>query len=346
MTEDVKRMSVEWDIRKELFDGLHRWPLVLLAFLLGSAAGWLTGSLSPGPYRAEFELYIAYSADRIYRNPDDYKNWQLSELEIYLYSDEMMQSTLDRLKLQDPSWSSVAIADLRPGLHTYWRNAGKWRLVAEWDDPGKAAQVATAWGEAVLANVHTAIDQGRQALELGDRIRAYSHEEVIITQRSARLAQTATAFAGWKAAAARAPVGQTLTVLERWQLQSLAAGLADLNPSAQILLDQFPMPDASHREVIPWIELAELTAADEMAALKAQETDLAVHRDQLTHQWETASAASHNLTVDLTVERIANVPPHGVPVRTSAQLSLVGGVAGLLVWGLAWLAIYRREARR
>jgi hypothetical protein len=346
MIENANRINMEWNIRKELFEVLHGWPRIALVFLLGSLLGWIVGNVLPGQYRAEFEMYVAYSADRIYRNPDDYKNWQLSELEIYIYSDDMLNSTLGRLQQVDGYWSQFTIADIRPGLHTYWRNAGKWRLVAEWDEPDRAAQIASAWGAAVIENTKMAIQQGGMAQEMADRIRAFSREEVIVTQRAAHLAQTAQSFAAWKTTALQTPTGQTLTTLERWKLQSLAAGLADLNPSAEILLDQFPLPDASHREVVPWVELAELTVADELAAMQAQGADLAVRRDQLTHEWEAAMSASRNLTVDLMVEQIANIAPEGVVVRNSAQLSLAGGVLSLLVFGLGWLAIASRRARR
>ncbi len=338
-------MNNAWNIRSEIYDLLHRWPLVFLVFLLGSLLGWGAGWLVPSPYRAEFELYVAYNGDRIYRNSDDYKNWQLSELEIYIYSDDMLASALDRLRQTDAYWNDFSVTEIRPALHTYWRNAGKWRLVAEWDQPERAAQIASAWGAAVVENTRQAVEQGRLAMELGDRIRALSREEAQLAQRIARLAGISRALIDWKSAASLTASDRPLDVLERWRLQSLAAGFSDLNPAAQILLTQYPPADAPVQEVIPWADLLSQTVADEQTNLQGQEAELAQRREELTRQWEAASGTSRNLTADLYVEQIADITPKGEPVRITASLALIGGLLGLLGGAFWWLTGARRKTQ-
>ena len=338
-------MTTDWNIRDEWFNLLHRWYLVALAFMVGALLGWALAFIVPSPYRAEAELYIAYNGDGIYRNPDDYKNWQLGELEIYIYSDEMLETALQELRQVDAYWNDIDTAGFRPALHTYWRNAGKWRLVVEWNDPLRAEQAALAWSEAVIRNSATAIDHGREAQILADRIRAFTTEEVSISAGSARLGSITTALNEWQTASAQAGTAQPLAVLERWRLQSLAAGLADVSPAAVLLLNDFPTDDAGRAEFETWASMALETIGVEKESLLARDADLKTRRDTLTRDWEQASLASRNLTTDLTVERLANIVPEGEPVRPSGQMALTGGVLAVLLLGLWGLAVVRKARR-
>ncbi len=54
---------------------------------------------------------------------------------------------------------------------------GKWRLVAEHDDPVRAAQLLIAWQDVVVEQVHTAVAQAQSALLLNDELKATADEE-------------------------------------------------------------------------------------------------------------------------------------------------------------------------
>src|SRR5512139_1950407 len=129
--------TYDWNLRANILGNAHRWPVVMLFVLAGSLLGLLLAFLWPTPYRAEAGLQVAYNADVHPRNPDDFKNWQMEQLDVLIHSDEVLHETLARLQSQDPSWNSYTLDEIRSKVHTYWRNAGEWRLVAEAPTPAQ-----------------------------------------------------------------------------------------------------------------------------------------------------------------------------------------------------------------
>lgn len=339
-------MVNEWNVRLELLEIAHRWHWVFLAFLLGSALGWGAGLVFPTPYRAETELYIAYNGDATFRNPDDYKNWQLGELETYITSDDVLRAMLDRLVEQDEYWASMSIQELRSQLQTYWRNAGKWRLVAQADQSIHAEQLATTWGDVVTHKVSQAIENGWQVLELSDRNHLLLTRQFDIAQEALVLSHTLEALNAWLLGARQADNQAAVEPLERWRLLSLVASSLQLNPVDASLLEEAPPTQAPVQDYLPWVERAALGAQGQLANLQNQLQDIEAQRQEITEQWEAASAASRNLTVYLTLERITENEIRGVPVRLSSTLALVGGILGALVWAFVWLArpLRRRAA--
>ena len=105
-----------WDIRTEILMAGHRWYWVVASFLLGALLGWIISLFWPAPfravqdvyvglnaYRATRDLYIAEVAGEQFRNLDDYKNWQMGQLNSLALSDEFLSETLIQLQGIDPS---------------------------------------------------------------------------------------------------------------------------------------------------------------------------------------------------------------------------------------------------
>src|SRR5574341_1699883 len=179
----------EWKLRTEILEITHRWPQVLIAFLLGSLLGWGVGLIFPTAHRAQSDIYVAYNGDAIYRNPDDYKNWQFSELEAYSVSNDVLDETLKRLVERDPYWRTVSNDQLREHLRIYWRDAGKWRLVAEWHEQAHATHLAQAWTDAVMEKTSQAAEHAREVLMLDAQVKAYARDEVSLRLLTAQLSQ-------------------------------------------------------------------------------------------------------------------------------------------------------------
>ena len=91
-------MLTESTLRDEILHRAHFWPLPFLVFLAGCLLGWGAALLWPSPYRAETTLHVSYNADSIFRNPDDYKNWQMEELNTLVLAKGTLQETLARLE--------------------------------------------------------------------------------------------------------------------------------------------------------------------------------------------------------------------------------------------------------
>lgn len=336
-------MSYNWNLRADILEISHRWTLPFFAFLIGSLIGIGVSFLLPSPYRAESDLYIAYNADGVYRNPDDYKNWQLGELEAFTSSEHILNETLDRLKAEDSYWEDTTTEELRRKLHTYWRNAGKWRLVAKDSDPGHTTQLVRVWREVIIDEVTGATSQAAVMLDLDTQIKGVINSKVAVDTQLTQLTQMKAALDTW--------VGgekgqQPLNILERWHLQTIATNIATYNPVALPLLEEIPPPEAPARDYLPWVERLIVVMQGDLMIIQELSATLTSQHDALTLDWEEASDASHGLTAFLVVEPLSESNLIAKPVRRTSQLALVGGLLGVLIWGLFWLGRPVRESRK
>jgi hypothetical protein len=335
----------EWNLRTEILEITHRWPQVVIAFLLGSLLGWGVGLVFPTTHRAQSEIYVAFDGDAIYRNPDDYKNWQFSELEAYILSDDVLGETLKRLGEQDPYWRNISAEQLREHLRIYWRNAGRWRLVAEWREQVHATHLARTWTDVLLQKTNLAAGHAGNVLLLDSQVKAHAREEVTLRTRSSQLTQLRDALQAWRDDQNPRP-NQPLERLDRWRLQYLAASLEGLVPVELGLLVQLPPPEAAAEEYFLIVDQA-LTALDvQLEVEDHQYAELTAHLSELQAKLDEETKASHNLTASLTVERFSSEVSTAQPVRLTSQMALVGGVLGVLAWALAFLGKLFRKARR
>ena len=335
----------EWNLRTEIFEIAHRWPQVFIAFLLGSLMGWGAGFIFPTSHRAQSELYVAYNGDAIYRNPDDYKNWQFSELDAYIVSNDVLSETLKQLGEQDAFWQGISNAQLQPHLHTYWRNAGRWRLVADWREQVHAKQLAQTWTAVVLEKTNQAAVHAATVLALDAQIGAVSREEVNLKLRVTQLSQMGSTLQTWRDT--HNSQGSTpLDTLSRWRLQFLGSSMAGMVPGEFALLEQFPPLEAATEAYLPAVEQAIVALDGQLAVEQPQLADLTAQREELEKKREEESKASHNLTANLQVEPFSDKVSPAVPVRATSQMAIVGGALGVIVWGLVWLGRPLRKAGR
>jgi len=269
----------------EILDISHRWSQVFLAFLLGSLLGWGAAFLFPTPYRAQNDLYVAYNGDAIYRNSDDFKNWQFGELDAYIVSNDVLGETIDRLRQQDPYWKDFAPKDLKPHLRTYWRNAGRWRLVVEWRGRKYAEQLSRTWTDVVLEKTRQAAVHAQAVLSLGAQIEAHSRDEVVLRLQTTQLAQVRAAMQAWRDAHSAQP-GLSVDTLSRWRIQFLASSLAGLLPGELPLLAQFPPPEAALQDYLPEVDQALIALDEQLVVVQHQAADLSAEHEALAAKWE------------------------------------------------------------
>jgi hypothetical protein len=324
---------LDWDLRAEILGYSHRWPLTLLAFLLGSLIGLGLSYLLPTTSRAEAGLSVVYNADVYPNNPDDFKNWYLEQLDVFILSDAVLDETLSRLGGQGAAWEGITREDLRERLHAYWRSAGQWRLVAEAHNPEEANRLAETWKEVILDQVTAATGQAASMLFLTHQHQQASQAEVAAQMRSLELASAREALQAWKDNPSQAPV----TELERWRLLSLVATAASFNETGQALLASAPPPGSAGGAYAPWIEEALLLLEGEAATLQTQQATLANQRLDIQQSWTEASRASHGLSAYLLVTELPAANQSAQPVRQPSGAALVGGIVGVLAWSLFWL---------
>jgi hypothetical protein len=188
-TSDKHRLEYEFSLRDQILQTTHEWSVILLFCLSGIGIAWFFSLSYPPRYRAAKEIYVAINpyqalADRnaaeiagvVFNNPDDYKHWQMENLNILVRTDWMMDLTLDELRQQDEFWNGINRDALAEILKVYWRNAGKWRLTAETRVPLRASQAVSAWEKTILQQIPQAVSASQQMMFLDSRIQAMAQE--------------------------------------------------------------------------------------------------------------------------------------------------------------------------
>ena len=86
-------MTYQLSVREEVLQTSHHWTVIFSFCLAGIVIGWGVSIFWPANYRASKEIYVginpyraledrnaAEHAEIEFINPDDYKNWQMSNL--------------------------------------------------------------------------------------------------------------------------------------------------------------------------------------------------------------------------------------------------------------------------
>ncbi|MDD2695763.1 MAG: hypothetical protein PHD58_07555 [Anaerolineales bacterium] len=332
------KTKTEWTLREEIYAAAHRWPQFLLAFILGSLLGWGLTFLVPTSYRAERGLLVTFNPDALYRNPDDYKNWQLDTLDLLLHSEETLQTTLERLRGQDAYWDSLAVGDLQGRLHVYWRNAGEWRLVAEAPSPQLATQLAQAWREASLAISEEAFAHAHQLLSLDAQLKALAAVQTDARLRDARLSAAQNELHTWRKSLEGTSATSALPVQDRWRLLSLVSLIVQDDEAGKVLLAEAPPEETPASAYLPWLERALDYAANELALSQQHLPEISAEFESAAARWNEEYGLARGLSAYGGVEPLEEVDEPARSVRPASWAALAGGLLGLLVWGLVQAA--------
>lgn len=343
-------MTNDWSLRDEILSATQHWPWLMLFCSLGCLLGWAISFIWPTPHRATTELYVGLNVYRSAEdanaseyagielvNANDYKNWQMASLNSMTTMDEVVQETLQRLQQTDPYWQKVKSAQLAQSLHVYWRNAGKWRLVAENNDPKHAARAVTVWQDVVLEHVHAAVNESQRAMVLEFQLKSIAETQSQIITGTETLKQTRTVLANWNNNLSEVDPGKPLENTERWQLwHSIARN--NLDASWTPLLAAFPSPQAATRDYASWVEKVTPALDDTIQSMENQIKDLSAQATEVKRQFAEASQKSRGLSATLDVEKISGARAEQTIVRPTGMLVFVGSLFGLVAWLIQWFA--------
>jgi hypothetical protein len=343
-----------WTLRDEIYNSLHRWPSMIIFFALGCIMGWVFSLLLPPTYRATAQIYVglnpyrAYSDSRWlalakpkYSNIDDYKNWQMSELESAIYLDEIQQETLAKLREDDPFWQQVDIQELINMLGAEWRSAGTWSLVAETSKPERAEQAARAWSEIAVMQVRDAVQSAQRTAMIDAELQSVIDELLQARTRKETLKTSKDALKEWVEIVQGSTKNEPLDPIERWKVESIAAGVAQFTPGWMALLDEQPEENASPEAYIDWIDQISATIDNELSLLEPHSKRLNAERSQLESQYSQVSRSSLGLSPNIVIEGLQIIPPKRL--KPTGNLVLIGGIIGLSSWILLQLVIISRS---
>lgn len=342
--------SDRWSLRQEILRTTHAWPLIVLFCLTGSLLGWGISLVWPSPYRATKELYIGLNVYREqpahlrFENLDDYKNWQMANLNTLILTDEVIDASLAELQNLDPYWHGLTRPELRAMLHAYWRNAGKWHLVAENRNSRRAIQMVSVWQQVVLERVNRALHEAQTMIRLDQQMQALAAQQALASARLAELQRSLQTLQAQQESLSTSPPTQMLEQNQRWSIwQNLVQaelGAAWLDPA-----EKFPAMEEPVEKYGPWMEQAKLLLESEITSLNTQVEALQKEQITLSSEYELSLHNNLGLSADLQVDSVTTDPPQITMVRPTGLLMLVGGLLGLGSWLAQWAIRITQQAR-
>jgi hypothetical protein len=334
-----------WELRNSILAAARRWPAFLAFVILGGLLGWLTSYLSPTPYRATAELFIGLNPYRVpddryvaafggvvYRNRDDYKNWQMEQLNGLAYFDEVLQAALTSLRSVDPYWEEVTLASIEERLDLFWQSAGIWHLVAVDPDPQRASELVEAWRDAVFEVSNGAIQSSQKLYSLDLQIQALEAEIVDANARQSELVDIRGALQSFRQHLGELPADDQLSLIDRWRLERLAGEAVGFDEDGLTIVGDIPADGAGVGAYLPWLDHLIESIDLELESLPSGLQALESRREQLLTQWDATLASGHGLAATLTVERPSGKAPEVEKVRQSGLVIAVGALIGALLW--------------
>ncbi len=349
-------MMKTWTLRDAAYEAFNRWPLLVVLCLVGAAVGWGIGRLLPPDYRAIAHVYIGFNAYKAYEdsrflarsNPrysdiDDYKNWQMSQLDEMMNQDDLLEATLTQLRRQDDRWESVDIDRLRSMLSTEWRSAGQWGLVAINRDADLASQAAQAWSEVAIDTTLKATGLAEQAILLDEELGPLHKQKVSMETRLAELDLIENSFLEQKPVVQQLPGDQPLGVAARWKILGLAARLAAYTPTWMDVLEAQPGEQAVAGEYLTWLDQLLAYIENERQVLTPSLAGVKDRLEKMQAEYDALYAASLGISPNIIVKNTDFVEPY--LIRQDSLIMLLGGLVGVCAWLFLQLAFIARRMR-
>ncbi|MBM3146173.1 MAG: hypothetical protein FJ010_14610 [Chloroflexi bacterium] len=349
-------MTNKMSFRDIIFSLTHRWYMIAACFVVGALLGWGASKLLPPLYRADLDLYVGINA---YRGPrdryivqvvqdelrklDDYKNWQMEQLNGLAVTDEFLSDTLERLRAGDDYWLDVSVEDLFYQLRGSWRNAGRWHLAAEASRPELAVQAVENWGEVIAERMNEGILHARQLVAIDASLVTVADELTDSLARYQTLAWVKPDLEAARQALEDHPPDEPWGAYDHWRLISQTTRAADWGPGWSALIEAYPAPQALPAEYLPWVERALVSIESDLEGLPELIEYLETQHETLAAQYAEEAEKSLGLSAGMELEMSEEISPRVEDVRPSGSLMLVGGFLAVVIWLLLGLVRFTRR---
>jgi len=339
-----------WNLRTEILKATHRWYLIVAVFLFGALLGWIISLLIPAPYRAVQDIYVGLNAYRTgrdvnitegaseqFRNLDDYKNWQMGQLDSLAVSDDYLEKTLTRLRLLNDDWLDISVAELRPMLSISWRNTGDWHFSAQAAEPQQASQVVSIWSQVVVEEVAFSVDAARRMILIDAQLQSVSEALVDREMRLILLEETQSSLDEWQRTLENEISEPSLAPLTYWRLLNQVTNAAGLDPGWESIIKNAPTLTSSPDETIAWLFPIKTLINAELAVLPVQIESLTDQQMGLAAEYFLAADESRALSANLEAAVIKSEAAQVTHLRPEAAVALIGGILALLILAGVWL---------
>lgn len=336
----------DWSLIELLEEITRRWLSGVLLVLLGGIIGWGSSFVLPQGTIASADLYVGIDAYRAYKDRyvasvaqksaitqmDDYKNWQMNQLETLAFSKGFLEETQDELVAQDEYWRAIDEAGLREMLHLEWRNAGVVHLYATHMDATRAEQAVWAWRNVIDGRVDEAVEYAIQVMFIDGRLSALQEEKVDAETRLSLINVLLPQIDEIVADLEQRDAKETLSVLERWEIEALVMNAMGWNGGWEMLMAKQPADDLSPRAYTFWLEQVKALLEAEKKTLPPVIGQLAEEIETLEEGYQQAGEKSLGLSANLKVDPVTEEGVSVQRIHHTGVFILVGCVLGLLFW--------------
>jgi hypothetical protein len=334
-----------WNLRDEILAITHRWYLILGFIFLGFLLGWGAAMLWPVPYRATRDIYVGLNAYRSpydayaaslagqsFRMVDDYKNWQMEQLNDLVLSDSFIRETLDQLAAEDAYWSRLTPQDFREMAGLRWRNVGEWHLFVEDEDQARAVDAVTAWETIIYERVSEVVEHARQVVGLDIQMTGLSETRLESELRQTALVSAQGDLSSWKSELSSKPTDQPVSSLDHWNILGVVSQAVSWEPAWDRVLENAPPVGSSAGTYLEWLDAVLAMINTELEILPEQIDLLNTQYAALEGEYQDEASQSFGLASTLDIERDDVSQGQVETIRPVGTLALIGGILGLLSW--------------
>lgn len=339
----------EWKLREKLVQFIKTWPILITVFLGSGLIAWGTVHLFPPLQRATTDLFIGIDITRVNDvsslatyaeaepfNVDDYKNWQLSQINAIATSERVANLTLDKLRDLDPYWEDISAAEFQELQDLNWYDVGKWQLQIEAPENKYALQGVQAWREILLQDLTRLIRESEDVLEFEGRMRASNIAMSQLETRVIEMEILTAEVAAVRVELESADSEQGMDDSTRMDLWLLVAGAAEDDVLWEQLMDEIPEKNQPYPAYILWMDQVLVAVDSEIESHQAIMEELISDHELLTEEYLREIKEAHGLSASLFVgEEITQ--PRIIETYPDTQIALLGSLVGLLIYIIIWI---------
>jgi len=345
----------EWKLREKIIQFTKTWPMLITVLLGSGLIAWGAVHLFPPPRRATADLFIGIDITRVYDvssmatyaktepfNVDDYKNWQLSQINGIATSERIANLTIEKLRDLDPYWDDVSAAEFQELQDLFWYDVGIWRLQYQAPENEYALQGVQAWREILLQDLSRLIRESEDVLELEGRMRA---SNIAISQLETRVIEMeilSAEIAAVQVELKSADPQQGMDDSAREDLWLLIAGAAEEDVLWAQVLDEIPEKDQSHLAYIHWMDQVLAAVESDLESHQTILEALVSDHELLTEDYLREIREAHGLSASLFIEE-ETTQPKIIETYPDTQIALLGSLVGLLIYIIIWVMFSERQ---
>lgn len=345
----------EWKLREKLVQFINTWPILIAVYLVSGLIAWGAVHLFPPLQRATADLFIGIDITRVYDvsslaayakaepfNVDDYKNWQLSQVQGIATSESIADLTLATLRNLDPYWEDVSTEEFQDMQELFWYDVGIWRLQIQAPENEFALQGVQAWREILLQDLSRLIRESEDVLELEGRMRASNTSISQLETRMIEMELLTAEIAVIRVELESADLQQGIDDSTREDLWLLIAGAAEEDALWEQVLEEIPERDQPRLVYILWLDQVLAAVESDLESHQAIIEALVSDHELLTEDYLREIKEAHGLSASLYI-REETTQPKIIETYPDTQIALLGSLVGLLIYIIIWVMFSERQ---